>query len=109
MSENTSGPQASDLPATHTVSTNDLADYPVGTLILLDDQVVELLRREQVADGVRVVVWPIEDGKPDQGLEVARADCGEPLWEVFTQQPTNEPSPWAQAILDSGWPQGRKG
>lgn len=87
MSENTSGPQASDLPATHTVSTDNLANYPVGTLISLDDQVVELLRREQVADGVRVVVWAIEDGKPEQGLEVARADCAEPLWEVFLDQP----------------------
>lgn len=90
MTENTSGPQASDLPATHTVSTDALADYPVGTMILLDDQVVELLRREQVADGVRVVLWPIEDGKPEQGIEVARADCAEPLWEVFTQQAVEE-------------------
>lgn len=90
MSENTSGPQASDLPATHTVSTNDLANYPIGTLLFLDDKVVELLRREQVADGVRVVVWPIEDGWPEEGIEVDRADCGEPLWEVFTQQPPTD-------------------
>lgn len=89
MTENTAGPQASDLPDTHTVSTDDLADYPVGTLIRLDDEVVELMKRVQVADGVRVVVWPIEDGKPERGIEVARADCGEPLWEVFMIQPTD--------------------
>lgn len=91
MSENTSGPQASDLPDTHTVSTDDLANYPVGTMIRMDDEVLGLYKRTQVADGVRV--WLLRttfDAMHGQAgpmaFDIDRADCAEPLWEVFTRQ-----------------------
>lgn len=94
MNENTSGPQASDLPATHTVSTDDLADYPVGTMIAVDGEVLELFKRYQTDEGVRVVLirqrYDADHGPAGMvRLEVARGDCAEPLWEVFAEQPTD--------------------
>lgn len=70
-----------------TVSTNDLADYPVGTTVTVDGERLELHKRYQVADGVAVwLLRPQYDA--DHGpaglvrIEVARGDLDEPLWEV---------------------------
>lgn len=70
-----------------TVSTNDLADYPAGTTVIVDGERLELHKRYQTADGVRVVlIRPQYDA--DHGpaglvrIEVARADLDEPLWQV---------------------------
>ncbi|KKK05548.1 hypothetical protein [Micromonospora sp. HK10] len=70
-----------------TVSTNDLADYPVGAEVLVDGERLELHKRYQTAEGVAVyLLRPRFDA--DHGpaglvrIEVARADLDEPLWEV---------------------------
>lgn len=83
----TSGPHSADVPLealTRTVSTDDLADHPVGTMIVIDGEVMEMMKRVQTDDGVRVHLWPVEDGRPERAVEVARADCAEPLWQVVT-------------------------
>ncbi|PWU57680.1 hypothetical protein DLJ47_01870 [Micromonospora sp. S4605] len=70
-----------------TVSTNDLADYPTGSTVVLDGEALELHKRYQTAEGVAVyLLRPRFDA--DHGpagpvrIEVARADLDEPLWEV---------------------------
>ncbi|MEV0153180.1 hypothetical protein AB0H57_05480 [Micromonospora sp. NPDC050686] len=69
------------------MSTNDLADYPVGSTVTVDGEALELHKRYQTAEGVRVVlIRPQYDA--DHGpaglvrIEVAKADLNEPLWEV---------------------------
>lgn len=90
--ENTTGPQASDIPA-HAyaapepklimVSTDDLADYPVGTTVIVDEERWELYKRVQIADGTRVVLaTPTGTEYREWAVEVATSDRAEPLWQV---------------------------
>ena len=65
-----------------TVSTNDLADYPVGAVVLLDEERWELYKRVQTADGTRVVLVAAAGPYAEREIEVARADQDEPMWQV---------------------------
>lgn len=92
----TSGPHSAEMPAhayglreqVVAVSTDDLADYPCGTTVIIDEERHELIKRVQIEDGTRVVLAKVpqvdDPNSPWQevAIEVARQDHAEPLWQV---------------------------
>lgn len=91
----TSGPHSDEIPAHAyakpreviiSVSTDELANYPAGTTVIIDEERHELIKRVQIADGTRVMLArvPATYGGEwqERAVEVARQDHAEPLWQV---------------------------